>query len=148
MITEAALAILLFKTSVGYSGPEIPKEDIACMAHAIYHEARGEPPMGQIAVGWVIKNRVGHKWYRDTICDVVYQPSQFTDLYRGNAIENAEQFKYALNVAIITYLEYVDDPTQGSIMYHNPKKAPNPSWDFDKLTLSGDIYNHRFYSEA
>ena len=44
-----------------------------CLAQAIYHEARGEPEMGQWAVANVILNRVVSKRYPATICGVVFQ---------------------------------------------------------------------------
>ena len=44
-----------------------------CLAIALYHEARGEDELGQIAVAQVILNRVRSRKYPDTICGVVYQ---------------------------------------------------------------------------
>ena len=49
------------------------KEDIACMAEAIYHEARGQKTIGQLAVGLVIKNRMKDPRWPNTICEVVKQ---------------------------------------------------------------------------
>ena len=45
----------------------------ACLAEAIYYEARGEAIQGQYAVAEVILNRVDSKRYPDTICKVVNQ---------------------------------------------------------------------------
>ena len=44
-----------------------------CLAIALYHEARGEDELGQIAVAQVILNRVKSRKYPDTVCGVVYQ---------------------------------------------------------------------------
>ena len=44
---------------------------LACLATAIYFEARGEPTLGQIAVGQVIMTRVYDPRYPDNVCDVV-----------------------------------------------------------------------------
>lgn len=44
-----------------------------CLAEAIYHEARGEPTLGQLAVANVILNRVKSKQYPNSICGVVNQ---------------------------------------------------------------------------
>lgn len=58
-----------------------PKNDLSiavetrCLATALYHEARGEPEIGQIAVGKTILNRVRSSVYPDTVCGVVYQNS-------------------------------------------------------------------------
>ena len=51
----------------------IDKQEIACLAVNIYHEARGESKDGQIAVAFVTLNRVKSNSYPDTICGVVYQ---------------------------------------------------------------------------
>lgn len=45
----------------------------ACLAEAIYFEARGEPVPGQVAVAEVILNRVDANNYPSTICRVVNQ---------------------------------------------------------------------------
>lgn len=54
-------------------GKKVSDKELWCMATAIYFEARGESYRGQVAVGQVVLNRVGHKLYPDTICGVVYQ---------------------------------------------------------------------------
>lgn len=48
------------------------KKQLACVAKAVYHEARGEGIAGMAAVAKVVKNRVEHG-FADTPCDVVYQ---------------------------------------------------------------------------
>jgi len=45
----------------------------ACLARAIYYEARGEAMDGQIAVAQVVLNRVRSKKWPETICGVVNQ---------------------------------------------------------------------------
>lgn len=44
-----------------------------CLAEAIYHEARGEPTLGQLAVANVILNRVASDQYPNSVCGVVHQ---------------------------------------------------------------------------
>ena len=44
-----------------------------CLSEAIYHEARGEPTLGQLAVANVIMNRVKDRNYPNSICGVVQQ---------------------------------------------------------------------------
>jgi len=46
-----------------------------CLAIGLYHEARGEPVIGQYAVAATIMNRVRSTAYPDTVCGVVYQNS-------------------------------------------------------------------------
>jgi spore germination cell wall hydrolase CwlJ-like protein len=47
--------------------------DIYCLAQNIYHEAKSESTVGQVAVGLVVMNRVRDIRYPDNVCDVVYQ---------------------------------------------------------------------------
>lgn len=49
------------------------QQEEQCMALGLYHEARGEPVIGQYAVGATILNRVRSKAYPKTICGVVFQ---------------------------------------------------------------------------
>lgn len=49
---------------------------VLCMALNIWHEARGEPVIGQYAVAQVTMNRAEHR--RDRICRVVYAKHQFS----------------------------------------------------------------------
>ena len=64
--------------------PRIAEE--ACMATAVYFEARSEPRQGQLAVAMVILNRTKSQHYPATICGVVYQ-----NAHRYNAC----QFSFA-----------------------------------------------------
>lgn len=60
--------------------------EVNCMAKAIYHEARGEPTLGQLAVAGVVMNRVAHRRYPNTVCGVVFQ---------NDHMRNACQFSFA-----------------------------------------------------
>lgn len=50
------------------------------LANVIYHEARGESLAGQIAVGYVVLNRVEDKRFPNTIKGVVWQRHQFSNI--------------------------------------------------------------------
>ena len=43
-------------------------EQLSCLALNIFHEARGEPKLGQYAVAHVTKNRVDSKLYPASYC--------------------------------------------------------------------------------
>jgi spore germination cell wall hydrolase CwlJ-like protein len=58
----------------------------ACLAQAIYYEARGETLRGQLAVAQVVMNRVFSRFYPGGVCEVVYQ-----NAHRRNAC----QFSFA-----------------------------------------------------
>ena len=57
---------------LGLTGKERAKAE-RCLANAIYFEARGEPPRGQVAVAQVVMNRVFSPYYPKDVCGVVYQ---------------------------------------------------------------------------
>lgn len=58
--------------------PVVDKEQHKCLALNIYHESRSESLQGQIAVAQVTINRVAHDHWPSTICEVVYDPMQFS----------------------------------------------------------------------
>ena len=79
------LSVALLLVSVGqYSAnaatlpDSIPGQELGCLAMNIYHEARGEPVKGKLAVAAVTMNRVKAKYYPDTVCEVVWQRKQFS----------------------------------------------------------------------
>jgi spore germination cell wall hydrolase CwlJ-like protein len=75
-----------FDRLVDRSGKAVSEKELWCMATAIYFEARGESYRGQVAVGQVVMNRVAHRIYPKTICNVVFQ---------NQHMRNACQFSFA-----------------------------------------------------
>lgn len=59
---------------------ETKQRQMVCLALTIYHEARGETPKGQKAVASVVLNRKKSPRFPNTICEVVFQPKQFSYL--------------------------------------------------------------------
>lgn len=56
----------------------LKRQDFQCLARNIYHEARGEPRMGKLAVAQITLNRVQTGTWGKSVCQVVYAPSQFS----------------------------------------------------------------------
>ena len=48
-------------------------EALVCLALNVYHEARDQPFIGQVAVAQVVMNRVHDDRYPDDVCEVVMQ---------------------------------------------------------------------------
>ena len=48
-------------------------EALVCLALNVYHEARDQPFIGQVAVAQVVMNRVKDERYPDDVCGVVKQ---------------------------------------------------------------------------
>ncbi len=106
----------------------------------VYHEARGEDKMGQIAVAHVTLNR---SKARDlSIKETVLQPKQFSWTH-----DDKSYFPFDLG-AFVECLDSVGvaavghDFTQGATYYH--AKRINPYWAAE-YTLVSQYGNHKFY---
>lgn len=128
---------------------------LLCLAMNIYHEARGEPIEGQIAVAAVTMNRVEDKRWPDDVCSVVWQPGQFSWTKDGKSdkMRDAKAKQIASDIAVAVYFSYnmgYNDPTiqniidhlDGSVFYHADHVTPYWVSSFD---LVASIDNHRFY---
>jgi N-acetylmuramoyl-L-alanine amidase len=125
-ILSIALLIIFSTPGIGST-----REDIVCLAKNIYFEASNQSYMGQQAVAFVTLNRVTSRLYPNNICDVVWQPKQFSWTHDGksNSPRSVKHFSVAMAAAIYVYSNYgrVKDPTRGAIMYHGV--YINPWWN-------------------
>lgn len=133
--TAKALGITLGTSSgnSNYSGG-----DVYLLAKTIHAEARGEPYIGQVAVGAVVLNRVRSSSFPNTIAGVVYQPWAFTAVHDGQI--NLEPNESAMRAAKDAMNGW--DPTNGCIYYFNPATATS-KWIWSrKVQLT--IGKHKF----
>jgi len=138
----------------------IDKQEIACLAVNIYHEARGESKDGQIAVAFVTLNRVKNNSYPDTICGVVYQ-AKWKENWKGNLMpvrhqcqfswfcdgksddpEDSKTWVQCLTLARNILQGAYGDITEGATHYHSV--YVNPYWA-DSLNETVIINEHIFY---
>jgi len=91
------------------------------LARAINGEARGEPYIGQVAVGAVILNRVNHPSFPGTVAGVIYQPGAFTAVSDGQI--HAQMEESSIRAAKDALNGW--DPSGGAIYYYNPRTATN-----------------------
>lgn len=112
--------------------------NVNLLAKVIYGEARGEPYIGQVAVGAVILNRVKNSSFPNTLAGVIYQSGAFDAVSDGqiNMTPNDEAKKAAQD-AIDGW-----DPSYGAIYYFNPDTATN-KWIWSR-PLTVTIGKHRF----
>ena len=110
----------------GYTSSEV-----YLLAKTIYAEGRGEPYVGQVAIGAVVMNRIRSAAFPNTISGVVYQKGAFTAVDDGqiNLTPNETALKAARD-AIGGW-----DPTGGALYYYNPAVATS-SWIFDRQTVT------------
>ena len=71
--------------------------NVNLLAHLIYGEARGEPYVGQVAVGAVVLNRVKSSSFPNSIAGVIYQAGAFDAVADGQI--NLAPNQTAINAA-------------------------------------------------
>ena len=114
--------------------------DLDLLARLISAEARGEPYIGQVAVGAVVLNRVEHPSFPNSISGVIYQPGAFSCLDDGQFDQPVAESAYrAAQEALNGY-----DPSYGAIYYFNPATATS-KWIWSR-PLIVEIGSHRFCS--
>ncbi len=124
----------------GGTAPAATEANINLLARIISAEARGEPYIGQVAVGAVILNRIKHPSFPGTLAGVIYQPGAFTCVSDGQINEPVSDSAYKAAVDAINGV----DPTGGAIYYYNPKKV-NHAWMNSRPVLKV-IGDHKFCS--
>ena len=133
-------------------------EALMCLALNVYHEAKNQSLIGQIAVAQVVMNRVQDERYPNTVCEVVKQgPTyswktdfpvrnrcQFSWYCDGKSDTPKEKtaWQQAMMVADGVYYRRVYDLVDGATHYH--AYYVNPSWAESK-TYIARIDDHIFY---
>ena len=132
---------------------------LMCMAFNIYHEARNESMLGQIAVGQVVMNRVWDKRFPNTVCEVVTEAvtykgtkkpvlhrcqfSWYCDGAKDDVNKDSKAWRYSLEYAsIVLSGRIVLDITEGATHYH--ATYVRPAWAKTK-TRTTRIDRHIFY---
>lgn len=124
-----------------------------CMALNVFHEARGEPIQGQLAVAMTTMNRA--EGDPANVCKVVMAPKQFSWTNRlvvrkkdhwkitNRALPRDEKaWQMARAVAYVTLKGKARDFTRGATYYHT--RAVHPTWDrgMERVYATG---NHVFF---
>ena len=133
-------------------------EALVCLALNIYHEARDQPFIGQVAVAQVVMNRVHDDRYPDDVCEVVTQgPTyswkpdfpvrhrcQFSWYCDGKSDRTPDQtaWEQALTIAQGVHTGNLDDFVEGATHYHATYVLPE--WAETKTPVV-QIGGHIFY---
>ena len=134
--TLKAMGIMSSSSSSGSTSSN--SSDVNLLARAIYGEARGEPYVGQVAVGAVILNRVKSSKFPNTIAGVIYQSGAFDAVSDGQInLTPDSTAKKAAQDALNGW-----DPSYGAIYYFNPNTATN-KWIWSR-PMTVTIGKHRF----
>ena len=134
----ATLAAIGLPAGSGSGGTSSGSSDVNLLARLISAEARGEPYVGQVAVGAVVLNRMEHPSFPSTMAGVIYQDGAFSCLDDGQFDEPVAESAYqAARDALNGW-----DPSGGAIYYFNPATATS-SWIWSR-PLIVTIGKHRF----
>lgn len=133
-------------------------EALVCLALNVYHEARDQPFIGQVAVAQVVMNRVYDDRFPNTVCEVVqegptysWKPDfpvrhrcQFSWYCDGksDSAHNEEAWSMAMMIAHGVYYGNLDDFVEGSTHYHAHYVLP--AWAESKTKVVR-IADHIFY---
>ena len=101
------------------SGTTAKSGSVDLLARLISAEARGEPYVGQVAVGAVVLNRMEHPSFPNTMSGVIFQSGAFTCVTDGQWDQPVADSAYsAARDALNGW-----DPSGGAIYYFNPATA-------------------------
>ena len=132
---------------------------LMCMALNMYHEAKNQSMLGQIAVGQVVMNRVEDKRFPDNVCDVITEAvtykgtdkpvlhkCQFSWYCDGQKDEpdfdSKEWWDAKEYASIVLSGTIMLDVTEGATHYH--ATYVRPAWAKTKTTTTR-IDRHIFY---
>lgn len=102
-------------------------DDVACLAEAVYFEARGTGDRGTRAVAHVVVNRAKNPRFPDSVCDVVAEGCQFSYRCDGRADVLAHPSDRAKAVrTAYEVLAGAPDITEGALFFHSARV--DPSW--------------------
>jgi spore germination cell wall hydrolase CwlJ-like protein len=123
--------------------PHLDRREVYCLAQNVYHEARGEPRVGQAAVANVTINRA-HKRGK-TVCEVVFEPSQFSWASSNPPRADQDAWHQAVEIAGMTYAGLIPDQTKGATYFYEFRKV-KPAWA-SKYKVTRVIAKHKFMKE-
>jgi Cell Wall Hydrolase len=141
-----AVVVDLASLVATYIAGDALDEEGACLATAVYFEARGETLDGQLAVAQVVMNRAQSGRYPTSWCAVVKQRAQFSFVRAGGrfpAIKaDCPQWARAQAIARIATKRLVSSLSPDVLWYHANYVAP--SWG-RRLNRVSQIGAHIFY---
>jgi len=117
-------------------------EGLLWLSLNVYHEARGDTKIGQLAVAHVTLNRAIQK--KQSVEEVVIAPYQFSWTFQKNTYVPTEPraFLECMQSALNAMIS--DDFTEGATFYH--RQDINPAWS-DEMTYIAQYGQHKFYRD-
>jgi len=130
---------------------EVRDKQLDCLAKNIYHEAKGEPFEGKVAVAQVTLNRAASGQFPSDICKVVYQKnvvydkvlcqfSWYCEQATAAKPKNTAAYKECQIVARQVLLEEFRLPSLTKALYFHGTHI-NPGWKREKVaTIGGHVF--------
>lgn len=119
----------------------LSNRDISCLEAAVYNETRGNKAQGAVLVGATVLNRANSKHYPNSVCGVVYQRAQFTNIRKVKPHQINQQTK---NVVQEIVQKYYNGTLNATVMYfHNTSVIPK--WSHRKKRVAR-VGAHIFYA--
>lgn len=122
---------------------KIPRQsgDLACLAEAVYFEARGTGVDGESAVAHVIVNRAKADSFPNSICGVVHDGCQFSYRCdgRSDALAEPSARAHAYKVAQAV-LEGAPDITRGALYFHSAKASSGMKRHRKVGVIGGNVF--------
>jgi spore germination cell wall hydrolase CwlJ-like protein len=127
-------------------------KQLHCLTINVYHESRGEPTEGKLAVAQVTMNRLESGNFGKDICSVVFQRTE------ANGITVC-QFSWTCTIndhAAVDNREWRESESVARAVYHGGQRSKeltnamffhstsvNPQWNLKRISMIG---NHIFYA--
>jgi N-acetylmuramoyl-L-alanine amidase len=143
LIYKSATLAILLTFSQPLLAHKINFNDVQCMADNLHHEAKVDGMRGMEAVASVVMNRVRDPRWPDNVCDVVYQPSQFSwTLKKSLRTMKMKHDWKTLAVATMALDGTLIDKTGGATHYHAVYVTPRWGLVYEFTVQVGQ---HLFY---
>ena len=108
----------------------------------VYHEARGEPKIGQLAVAHVTLNRATVR--HQSLDQVIQAPYQFSWTLKKETYVPTDRDAFLDCMQAALYALVSEDFTQGATYYHSMEIQPE--WS-DEMFYIGQYGTHKFYRD-
>ena len=117
----------------------------ACLSLALYHEARGEPLLGQLMVAKVIVNRMESRRWPSSMCNVITQDRQFSFYRKDNTPKPRDEVAWVKAQELAVKIINEPDILPYTVADHYHTVDVYPVWR-RKLHRVVRIGKHVFYS--
>lgn len=118
-------------------------ESLLWLSLNVYHESRGEPEIGQLAVAHVTLNRALEE--NKSLADVIMAPNQFSWTFQKKSYIPLEINPLQDSLRVALKAMATPDFTSGSTFYHHVDV--DPKWAAGKR-YTGQYGSHKFYRDG